>query len=233
MTEDVTQASRICPECGTKRPVNATACPTCGTLVRSPRVTTSGEEADSEDADIEHPANGIDRPPPRAVVRSVERRTNAEGHRTSGAFLAPRPPEPNFESPPSRWRSMLGRLKHLNALGALRRLVSLAALVVILVAVAYAILPFNIGKGPTRANCSPAIVQVFDRQRLTPPATPGGQPGPPITSAPPPAPGQTATPAIKGVLKPCTKQAQRRLYYAGPIVILALIASAGARNILS
>ena len=114
----------------------------------------------------------------------------------------------------------------------------MAGLVVILFALAYAMLPFKaaVASTPTskvRLSCSPAVVQVFDRQRLTPPAVPGGPPGPPITAAPAPAAGAAPAPTPKGVLKPCTEGAKHRLYYAGPIIILALIASSGARRILT
>jgi hypothetical protein len=121
------------------------------------------------------------------------------------------------------------RLKQLHGLALLRRLAALAALVIILITLAYALFPFKTGT----SDCSPALVQVFDRQRLTPPAAPGQPPGPPITSPTTAAAGATPAPIPTGVLKPCTKKAQYRLYYAVPIVILALIGSAGVQRILS
>jgi hypothetical protein len=135
----------------------------------------------------------------------------------------------HFEPPPSRWRTILERLKRLDTLAFLRRLAALAALVIILIALAYAMFPFKAGA----SDCSPAIIQVFDRQRLTPPAAPGQPPGPPITTPTTTAPGATPAPTPKGVVKPCTKKAQHRLYYAVPIIVLALIGSAGVQRILS
>jgi hypothetical protein len=134
-----------------------------------------------------------------------------------------------FEPPPSKWRALWARVKQLNGLAFLRRLAALAGLVIILITLAYAMFPFKAGT----SDCSPTLIQVFDRQRLTPPAAPGKPPGPPITTPTTTAPGQTAAPAPKGVLKPCTTKAQHRLYYAVPIILLTLIGSAGVQRILA
>jgi hypothetical protein len=143
------------------------------------------------------------------------------------------PSEPSerdpFDPPPSRWRALLARLKQVNGLALLRRLVALGALAIILIALAYAIFPFKAGA----TDCSPALIQVFDRQRLTPPTAPGQPPGPPITTPTTTAPGTAPVATPKGVIKPCTKKAQHRLYYAVPIILLALIGSAGVQRILS
>lgn len=186
--------TRICPSCGTKRPVNATTCPKCGAPVAAAEPVTSRSRPGMADP----------------------------GSDPVGATASP-------PRKPSVFRTAWARIRGLDALGALRRLIALAALVVILLALAYALLPFK----TARASCSPAVVQVFDRQRLTPPTVPGGPPGPPITAPATPPAGATSVATPSGVLKPCTQAAKRRLYYAGPIVLLALIASFGARRILS
>jgi hypothetical protein len=134
-----------------------------------------------------------------------------------------------FEPPPSKWRALMARVRQVNGLAFLRRVAALAALVIILITLAYAMFPFKAGT----TDCSPALLQVFDRHRLTPPAAPGQPPGPPLTTPTTTAPGQTAAPAAKGVLKPCTKKAEHRLYYAVPIILLALIGSAGVQRILT
>ena len=171
MVRDVTQASRLCPNCGTKRPVNATRCPKCGAPVKS---------AASDAAD---------------------------------AFFDADP----FQAPPSRLRTLLDHMVHriqqASGLGALRRLVALVALVIVLIAAAYAVLPFK--TGTARLNCGPAVVEVFDRKRV------------------PPAPAPAVVTPTKDVLKPCTHQAQRRLGYAVPIIVLTLIGSIVAQRILS
>jgi hypothetical protein len=126
-----------------------------------------------------------------------------------------------FEVPTSRWRTLLdhmtNRLQQVSGLGALRRLVALVALVIVLIAAAYAVLPFKTGagSGAAKVNCGPAVVEVFNRKRV------------------PPAPAAAVVTPVKGVLKPCTHQAQRRLGYAVPIIVLTLIGSAVAQRILS
>jgi hypothetical protein len=173
LADRVTQQSRVCPNCGTRRPVNATKCPKCGTPA----------PADAPEADDD--------------------------------FFTSHP----FDPPPSRWRSLLDhateRIQHTSMLAVLQRVVAFAALIVILIAVAYAVLPFKTGTRPTRVDCGPAIVSVFDRARV------------------PPAPAPAVVTPAKPVLKPCTHQAQRRLAVAVPIIVLSLIGAAGARRILS
>ncbi len=178
------RATRICRNCGTRRPINATSCRRCGLPVA---------EAETETWVASQSTN------PEPEPRDPRPEAWADP-------VASTPPKP------SGLRVALRRIGSINGLGALRRLIGLAALVVILFALAYALLPFK----KAGASCSPAVVQVFDRQRSVPAA----------------AVGATHV-ATKGPLKQCTVGAQHRLYDAGPIVLIALIGSVGARRILS
>lgn len=86
-------------------------------------------------------------------------------------------------------------------------MVQLVGLIVALYAVAYAIVPYSVGG----ASCSPAVVQVTDRGTLVP---------------------GTGTPPLRAT-SPCTREADHRLYVAGPVLVLDIIALAGLAKILA
>jgi hypothetical protein len=356
MVENGRQAARMCPECGRRRPVNASVCPHCGALVeatpaRTPRLAWPSQErrsptpvpvstdqaaedraasgvvapsatgkrdgepasddeqeaaaavaspavgetvqparrlpdeagSDDDAADVAEGDGGDElfatlepaEPTPRPGRRRARLVEEPVGSRSLRQMLddrdaespparpgSPRPAEPArpgtretretrpgppdrparpdrdepgergrdffspdqdpWEPPPSRWRVMLNRLKQVDGLALLRRLVALAGLVVILIALAYAMLPYRVA----RTDCSPAIVQVFDRKRVT-------ASGAPVTTPTTVTQGTIPPPPPPGIVKPCTRKAQHRLYYAVPIVVLTLIGSSAAQRILS
>jgi hypothetical protein len=127
-----------------------------------------------------------------------------------------------------------GRSGRLTPGRVVQRAISVVGLVVILVALVYALLPFKVqvvAPPAPKEECRPAAVQVFDRKELLPPPAPGQPPGPPITQDPNALPSDPQ-PDIQGVPKPCTAEAEDRLYWTVPVIVIALIGMSLARRFL-
>jgi hypothetical protein len=127
------------------------------------------------------------------------------------------------------------RIRHVSPARVVQRVIEVIGLVLILGALIYAAFPFKVQEAAPPApkkECRPALVQVFDRQKLTPPAAPGLPPGPPVVKPPRLRPEDPEPVAPPGVVKPCTAEARDRLYWAVPIVVVALVGTALARRIV-
>ena len=125
------------------------------------------------------------------------------------------------------------RRRRFSAAGIIQRVIEVIGLVVLLGALIYALFPFKVQEAAApspKKDCRPALIQVFDREKLTPPPAPGLPPGPPVTKPPVP-PGAPPPPSPPGVKKPCTAEAEDRLYGAIPVAIVALVGTALARRI--